>query len=117
MQFLYAFVVGGLICLIGQLLIDKTKLTSARILVAFVVAGVILGGLGLYEPLVNFAGAGATVPITGFGYALAKGAIQGVQENGFLGVFTGGLTGTAAGITAAIVFSILIATLSNPTEK
>ena len=117
MQFVYAFVVGGLICLIGQVLIDKTKLTSARILVGFVVAGVILGGLGLYEPLVNFAGAGATVPITGFGYALSKGVMKAVDAEGFLGIFTGGLSGTAAGITAAIVFSILIASVTNPTEK
>ena len=117
MQFLYAFLVGGLICLMGQILIDKTKLTSARILVSFVVVGVILGGVGLYEPLVKFAGAGATVPITGFGYALAKGVMENVDKHGFLGIFTGGLTGTAAGITAAIVFSIIAAMLTNPTEK
>ena len=117
MQYLYAFLVGGLICLVGQILIDKTKLTSARILVSFVVVGVLLGGLGLYEPLVKFAGAGATVPITGFGYALAKGVMEQVDKNGFLGIFTGGLIGTAGGITAAIVFSIIAASLTNPTEK
>lgn len=95
---LKAFVVGGLICVIGQILIDKTKLTSARILVTFVTAGVILGGLGLYKYLVDFAGAGATVPLTGFGYNLAKGAIEGVKSAGLLGAFTGGIKNAAGGI-------------------
>ena len=95
MGVLKCFLVGGLICVIGQILIDKTKLTSARILVIFVTAGVILGALGLYEPLVKFAGAGATVPLTGFGYNLAKGAIEAVKEIGLLGAFTGGVKAAA----------------------
>ena len=117
MQLINAFVIGGLICTVGQILIDKTKLTPARILVTFVLAGAILGAIGLYQPLVDFAGAGATVPITGFGYALSKGVIQEVDQSGFLGIFTGGLKATSAGVTAAIVFSVLIALISNPTEK
>ena len=104
MEYLKAFVVGGLICVVGQILIDKTKLTPARILVSFVVAGVVLGALGLYEPLVEFAGAGATVPLTGFGYLLSKGALEGVREIGLMGALTGGITAAAAGIGAAVSF-------------
>ena len=98
MDYLKAFLVGGLLCLIGQILIDKTKLTPARILVGYVVAGVVLGAVGVYKPLVEFAGAGASVPLTGFGYNLAKGVKEAVTENGFLGIFTGGLKATAGGI-------------------
>ena len=104
MGVLKCFLVGGLICVIGQILIDKTKLTSARILVIFVTAGVILGALGLYEPLVKFAGAGATVPLTGFGYNLAKGAIEAVKGIGLLGAFTGGVKAAAGGIAAEVFF-------------
>ncbi|MGI6706963.1 MAG: stage V sporulation protein AE [Clostridia bacterium] len=117
MEYIRAFLVGGAICVIGQILIDKTNLTSARILVAFVTAGVILTALGIYEPIVNFSGAGATVPLTGFGYSLAKGAIKGVQEKGVLGAFTGGITATAGGIAAAIFFGYLNAVLFNPKTK
>jgi stage V sporulation protein AE len=102
MDYIKAFIVGGLLCVIGQILIDKTKLTPARILVSYVVIGVILGGLGLYEPLAEFAGAGATVPLTGFGNTLAKGVREAVDEKGFLGIFTGGLKATAGGIAAAV---------------
>ena len=117
MEYIKAFVVGGIICLIGQILIDKTKLTPARILVAYVVAGVILGSIGIYEKLVNFAGAGATVPLTGFGYILSKGVMEAVKSDGFLGVFTGGLTASAGGITAAILFGFLASILSKSAEK
>ena len=103
MDYVKAFIVGGLICLVGQLLIDKTKLTPARILVAYVVAGVFLGAVGLYPKLMEFAGAGASVPLTGFGNTLAKGVREAVQEDGFLGIFTGGMKATAGGITAAII--------------
>lgn len=106
MDYVWCFIVGGLICVIGQILIDKTKITSARILVLFVTLGAILGGLGIYEYLVEFAGAGATVPITGFGYNLAKGAIKGVNELGLIGAFTGGTKAAAGGIAAAIFFRI-----------
>ncbi|NLG26155.1 MAG: SpoVA/SpoVAEb family sporulation membrane protein [Clostridiales bacterium] len=106
-----AFVVGGLICCVGQALIMHTKMTSARVLVLFVVSGVALTALGVYKPLVDFAGAGATVPLTGFGYALAAGAIQGARSDGVLGAFTGGIIRTAAGISAAIVFGLLNALL------
>ena len=101
MDYVWCFVVGGLICIVGQILIDKTKITSARILVLFVTVGAILGGLGIYQYLIDFAGAGATVPITGFGANLAKGAIKGVQEYGFLGVFIGGIRAAAGGISGA----------------
>ena len=107
MEFLKAFLVGGLLCAAGQILIDKTKLTPARILVLYVVAGVLLGALGIYETLVDFAGAGATVPLTGFGYLLAKGVKKAVEEQGLFGALTGGLTAAAAGITAAIFFALL----------
>lgn len=117
MDYLYAFLVGGGICVIGQILIDKTKLTSARILVLFVVTGCVLGGLGLYQPLVDFAGAGATVPLTGFGNTLAKGVIEEVDKSGLLGALTGGLKASAAGITSAIVFAFLTALIFNPKEK
>lgn len=109
MEYIKAFAVGGIICVIGQILIDKTKLTPARILVAFVVAGVFLQLVGLYEPLAEFAGAGATVPLTGFGYTLCKGVYKAVAEQGVLGIFTGGLTAAAGGISAALVFGFLAA--------
>ena len=114
---LKCFVVGGLICLIGQILIDKTKLTSARILVIFVTAGAILGGLGIYQYIVDFAGAGATVPLTGFGYNLAKGAIEGVKKYGFIGAFTGGVKNTAGGIAAAVFFGYIASLISKPKMK
>ncbi len=117
MQYLIAFAVGGLICVIGQLLIDFTKLTPARILVVFVTAGVFLTAVGVYEPLVQFAGAGATVPLTGFGYTLAKGIQEAVEALGFLGAFTGGVTAAAAGITAAVFFGYLAALCSKPSDK
>lgn len=112
-----AFVVGGLLCVIGEVLLLKTGLTSARILVAYVVAGVILTAVGLYKPLVDFAGAGATVPLTGFGYALAMGAIEAVKEQGIIGAFTGGVINTAGGITAAIVFGLLNALIFKARAK
>ncbi len=114
---LKAFVVGGLICVIGQILIDKTKLTSARILVLFVTLGVILGGLGIYKYVADFAGAGATVPLTGFGYNLAKGAIEGVKTSGLLGAFTGGIKNAAGGIAAAIFFGYLASLIAKPKMK
>lgn len=117
MDYLKAFIVGGLICVLGQILIDKTKLTSARILVLFVVSGCILQGFGLYEILVDFAGAGATVPLPGFGYALAKGVMREVDEIGLIGIFTGGIKATAGGITCAIVFAFIMALIFNPKEK
>ncbi|MEG1993529.1 MAG: stage V sporulation protein AE [Oscillospiraceae bacterium] len=112
-----AFVVGGLICAIAQVLIDYTKLTPARILTTYVVVGVILGAFGVYDPLVKFAGAGATVPLTGFGNTLAKGVKDAVTNTGLLGALTGGLTGAAAGITAAIVFSLFVALIFKPKDK
>lgn len=117
MQYLWAFVIGGLICAIGQIFIDYTKLTPARILVAYVVTGVILGGIGFYEKLVEFAGAGATVPLSGFGNLLAKGVRKAVEEKGFLGAFSGGLISCAAGITAAMVFALAMALLFKPKAK
>ena len=117
MVYLKAFLVGGLLCLIGQILIDKTKLSPARILVGYVVAGVILGGLGIYEPLAKFAGAGATVPLTGFGYTLAKGVKKAVLEDGFLGIFGGGLKATACGITAAILAGLVVSLIFKPKDK
>ncbi len=117
MDYVNAFIVGGLICVIGQILIDKTKLTPARILVLFVVAGVILTMIGVYEPLVEFAGAGATVPLPGFGYALAKGVMDEVNKEGFIGVLSGGLKATSAGIGAVIVFGYFIALIFNPKAK
>lgn len=117
MDYLRAFIVGGAICLIGQILMDKTNMTSARILVVFVTAGVILGGLGIYEPIVKYGKAGATVPLPGFGYALAKGAIKGVKQYGLIGAFTGGITATSAGIAAAIFFGYLMSVIFNPKTK
>ena len=117
MQYLWTFLVGGVICCIGQVLIEKTNLTSARILVIFVTAGVVLGALGVYRPLVEFAGAGATVPLTGFGYSLAKGAAKGVEEMGLIGAFTGGIRATAGGVAAAIFFGYLNAVLFDPHGK
>ena len=117
MHCLYAFLVGGFICLIGQVLIDYTKLTPARILVSYVVAGVILTAIGVYEPIVKFAGAGATVPLTGFGYSLAKGVARAVSEDGIIGIFTGGLKATAGGITAAIIFGFLVSLIFKPKAK
>ena len=111
------FVVSGLICVIGQILIDKTKLTPARILVAFVTTGAILGGLGVYKYLVDFAGAGATVPLTGFGYNLAKGTIEAVKTDGILGAFTGGLKASAGGIAAAVFFGYIASLISKPKMK
>ena len=116
-EYVWAFVVGGAICVVGQLLIDYTKLTPARILVLFVTLGVVLGALGIYEPLVEFAGAGATVPLTGFGYNMAKGTREAIQEQGLLGVFTGGVTAGAAGIAAAVFFGYLAAIFSKPGDK
>lgn len=115
--YLKAFLVGGLICVVGQILIQTTKLTSARILVLFVVSGVILTALGVYKPLVDFAGAGATVPLTGFGYSLAIGAIEAVNKYGVLGALAGGVTRAAAGISAAIVFGLLNALIFKPHAK
>lgn len=117
MDYLKAFIVGGLICTVGQVLIDKTKLTPARILVSFVVLGVFLQLLNLYEPLVKFAGAGATVPLTGFGYTLCKGVYKAVSENGFLGIFTGGITAAAGGISAALIFGFLVAIIFKSKSK
>lgn len=117
MQLLRCFVVGGMLCVIGQILIDKTKLTPARILVAYVTIGAILGGLGIYKYLVDFAGAGATVPLTGFGYNLAKGTIEAVQQDGLLGVFTGGLKASAGGIAAAVFFGYIASLISKPKMK
>ena len=112
-----AFLVGGLLCLVGQILIDKTSLTPARILVIYVVAGVVLSAVGLYQPLADFAGAGATVPLTGFGHLLAKGVRKAVAEQGFLGALTGGVTAAAGGITAAIFFGFLVAMVCKPKRK
>ena len=117
MDYIRAFITGGIICVIGQILMDKTKLTPARILVIFVTAGVILGAFGIYDKIVDIGGAGATVPLPGFGNSLAKGAIKAVKEEGLIGAFTGGITGTAAGITAAIFFGYLMAVIFNPKTK
>ena len=114
---LKAFAVGGAICLIGQILIDKTNLTPARILTGYVVAGVILSAIGLYGPLVDFAGAGATVPLTGFGHTLAQGAASSVQQHGLIGAFTGGIRATALGITVAIFAALIVALIAKPREK
>lgn len=114
---LKAFLVGGALCSIGQVLIDKTKLTPARILTGYVVTGVVLGALGIYEPLVRWAGAGATVPLLGFGNTLAQGVKKAVAKQGLLGVFTGGLTASAGGIDAAVCFALLMALIFKPREK
>ena len=117
MDYLKAFLVGGLLCLIGQILIDKTKLTPARILVSYVVLGVFLGAVGLYKPFAEFAGAGATVPLTGFGYNLAMGVRDAVDSDGFLGIFTGGLKACAGGITAAIFAGLLVSLIFKDKDK
>lgn len=117
MDYIKAFLVGGALCLIGQLLIDKTKLTPARILVSYVVIGVLLGALGVYQPIVEFAGAGATVPLTGFGNTLAKGVKEAIQQDGFLGIFTGGLKAAAGGITAAILAGLLASIVFKAKDK
>lgn len=116
-DYLKAFLVGGMFCLIGQILIDKTKLTPARILVSYVVIGVLLGAVGLYKPLAEFAGAGATVPLTGFGYNLAKGVKEAVNTDGFLGILTGGLKASAGGITAAVIAGLLASFLFKAKDK
>ena len=115
--YMKAFLVGGSLCLVGQVLIDKTKLTPARILTAYVVTGVILSGMGIYEPFAKWAGAGATVPLLGFGNSLAKGVKKAVAEQGFLGILSGGLTACAGGITAAVFFGLLVALLCKPKDK
>ena len=117
MDFVYAFLVGGLLCAIGQVLIDYTKLTPARILVAFVVARVILSAFKLYQPIIDLAGAGASVPLTGFGHLLAEGVRKGVSEKGILGIFTGGLTAASGGISAAIIFGLAVSLIFNPKDK
>lgn len=117
MDYIRAFIVGGIICVIGQILMDKTKLTPARILVSFVTLGVILGALGIYEPIAKYGKAGATVPLPGFGYSLAKGAFKGVDEYGLIGAFTGGVTGTSAGIAAAVFFGYIMAIIFSPKMK
>lgn len=117
MQLLRCFVVGGIICIIGQLLIDKTKLTPARILVVFVTTGVILGGLGIYKYIIDFAGCGATVPLTGFGANLAKGTLEAVKENGLLGAFIGGVKASAGGIAAAVLFGYIASLIAKPKMK
>lgn len=117
MDYLYTFIIGGIICVIGQILMDTTKLTPPRILVIFVVSGAVLTGLGLYEPIVNLAKNGATVPLPGFGYALAKGAMEAAAKDGFLGALTGAIKSTAAGVTAAIAFGYLISIVFSPKSK
>jgi stage V sporulation protein AE len=117
MEYLKAFLCGGVLCAVGQILIDKTKLTPARILTGYVVTGVLLGALGIYQPIADWGGAGATVPLTGFGFNLAKGVEKAVSESGWLGIFTGGLTAAAGGVTAAVVFAVLMALLFRPGDK
>ena len=117
MEYLIAFVIGGILCVIGQILIDKTGLTPARILVCYVVCGVILGAAGIYKPFAEFAGAGATVPLTGFGFTLSKGVKTAIDKDGFLGIFTGGLTSTAGGITAAITAGLLMSGIFKAKDK
>ena len=114
---LKAFLVGGFICMLGQILIDYTKLTPARILVTYVVSGVFLTAIGVYDPIVKFAGAGATVPLTGFGYSLGKGVVEAVNQYGFIGIFCGGLTATAAGVTAAIFFGFIMSLIFRSGDK
>lgn len=117
LDYVWAFLIGGAICAAGQVLIDYTKLTPARILTGFVVAGVLLSGLGLYEPLIEFAGGGATVPLTGFGHLLADGIRKAVAEKGWLGIFSGGLTASSAGITAAMLFGLAASAVFKPKDK
>ena len=116
-RLLSAFLVGGFLCLIGQVLIDRTKLTPARIMVGFVVSGVILTALGIYEKIVEIGGAGATVPISGFGYSIAKGTQKAIEKNGFMGIFTGGLTATAAGIALVLFLGVIAAIITKPTKR
>ncbi len=117
MEYIKAFMIGGLLCLIGQIFIDLTKWTPARILVSYVVIGVLLGAIGLYEPIADFAGAGATVPLTGFGYNLAKGVKEAIKQQGFLGIFTGGLTASAGGIAVSIVAGLIVSLLFKDKDK
>ncbi|MBO5727665.1 MAG: stage V sporulation protein AE [Oscillospiraceae bacterium] len=117
MEYFNAFLCGGILCVIGQILVDRTKLTPARILVIYVVSGVVLGGLGLYKPLVDWAGAGATVPLTGFGYLLSEGVREAVAEKGLAGALTGGLTASAGGVTAAVFFALVVAMLFKSKPK
>lgn len=117
MDILKAFIIGGVFCVIGQILIDKTKLTPARILVGYVVTGVILGAVGIYKPIAEFAGAGATVPLTGFGYTLAKGVKEAVAQDGMIGILTGGLKATAGGITAAITAGLIVSVIFRAKDK
>lgn len=117
LMYIKAFIIGGILCMIGEALLLRTQLTSARILVGYVTTGVILGAIGIYKPIAEFAGAGATVPLTGFGYALAKGAIEGIQKDGLLGAFTGGITACAGGIAAAILFGYLASVIFSPKTK
>ena len=117
MQYVKCFTVGGLICVIGQILLDRTKLTNGKVMVLFLVSGAVLQAIGVYGPIVEFAGAGATVPISGFGYTLAKGAMEAVTSDGLLGAFSGGLTAAASGITVAVVFGYLAALVANPKSK
>ena len=117
MEYIRAFVVGGLICIVGQIILDNTKLTPAHILVSFLTTGVILGGIGVYDKLIEFGGAGATVPISGFGNALAKGAIEGAKDNGIIGAFSGGLQAASGGVAAAILFGYSMALIFNPKTK
>lgn len=117
MDYIKAFVIGGLFCVVGQLLIDKTKLTPARILVSYVVMGVLFTAIGIYKPLVDFAGAGATVPLTGFGYCLANGVKEAIDADGFLGIFTGGLKATAGGITAAVFCGLIVSLIFKAKDK
>ena len=117
MEYVKAFLIGGVFCLIGQILIDKTKLTPARILVGYVVAGVVLSAVGLYQPIADFAGAGATVPLTGFGHLLAKGVKEAVSEKGFIGILTGGLKATAGGISAAVIAGLIVSLIFKAKDK
>ena len=117
MEYVWAFVIGGLFCAVGEVLIDYTKLTPARILTAYVVAGVVLGALGWYQPLVDFAGAGASVPLTGFGFAMVKGVKEAIAEKGALGILTGPLTASSAGITAAVLCGLIASFVARPKEK
>ena len=117
MDYIKAFLIGGLLCLVGQIVIDKTKLTPARILVSFVIAGAVLEFFGFYEPIVKFAGCGATVPISGFGYTMCKGVREAVAESGFAGIFTGGISAAAGGICAAIIFGFLASVIFKPKSK
>ena len=117
MEYLRAFICGGVLCAVGQILIDKTRLTPARILTGYVVAGVLLSALGIYQAIADWGGAGASVPLTGFGHVLAKGVREAVVQKGWLGIFTGGITAAAGGITAAVVFAVLMALLFKPGDK